>query len=370
MKKIAIIGASYLQLPLVDKLNEMGYKSYCFAYEDGAVCKDFCTKFFPISITEKEKIALICEDLKIDAVLSIASDLAVDTVNFIAEKLSLIGNSSVSTPYMTNKFLMKDMLNLKGLKTTKYAQIKDIQIIPELKGFIYPLIVKPTDRSGSAGVKIVSTKKELSQAINQAFSISFSKEVIIEEFVFGRELSIESISQNGTHYILAITDKITSGAPHFVELEHHQPTQELPEIVKKINELIPKALDALTIENGASHTEIFITDNNEIYVNEIGARMGGDFIGSHLVQLSTGFDYLEATIKVALGEEIKPEKIFNKHSGVLFSSSVNSIDSQKIKQNNIKIIEEKTLSSIKETLTQSNDRHKYFIYQSDKRLTL
>jgi len=370
MKKIAIIGASYLQLPLVKKANEMGFSTYCFAYENAAICKDFCTKFFPISITEKENILLICEELKINAVLSIASDLAVETVNYIAEKLSLVGNSLEATPYMTNKFLMKSMLNSKGLKTTKYQQIKDLNLVPDLTGFKYPLIVKPTDRSGSAGVKIILNESEISEAIKQAFNVSFSKEVIIEEFIVGRELSIESISQNGKHFILAITDKVTSGPPHFVELEHHQPTQESEQIIKDINQIIPEALDVLNIKNSASHSEIFITEDNEIYINEIGARMGGDFIGSHLVQLSTGYDYLEATIKVALGEIIDYKKPVNKYSGVFFSSSYSNNDLPKSIPNNTQIIEEKTLSSIKETLTQSNDRHKYFIYQSDKRLTL
>lgn len=370
MKRIAIIGASYLQLPLVQKANEMGFNTYCFAYENGAVCREVCTKFFPISITEKEQILLICEELKINAVLSIASDLAVETVNYIAEKLSLVGNPLDTTPYMTNKFLMKRMLNSKNLKTTKYKQLENLSLIPDLTGFKYPLIVKPTDRSGSAGVKIILNENEISEAIYQAFSISFSKEVIIEEFIAGRELSIESISQNGTHFILAITDKVTSGPPHFVELEHHQPTQESEQIIKTIHQIIPEALDALNIKNGASHSEIFITDNNEIYINEIGARMGGDFIGSHLVELSTGFDYLGATIQVALGEKINPEKYLDKHSGVLFSSSYIEKDLPETNLDNIKIIEEKTLSDNKETLTQSSDRHKYFIYQSDKRLIL
>ena len=92
LKKIAIIGASYLQLPLVKKANSLGHETYCFAYLEGAICKDYCTKFFPVSIIEKEEITEICRSLNIDAVLSIASDLAVSTVNFVAQELDLIAN--------------------------------------------------------------------------------------------------------------------------------------------------------------------------------------------------------------------------------------------------------------------------------------
>ena len=370
MKKIAIIGASYLQLPLVEKVNKMGYESYCFAYESGAICKNYCTHFYPISIVEKEHILNVCKELKIDAVLSIASDLAVETVNFIATNLSLTGNSLEATPLMTNKFLMKNALNSQEIKTAKYIAIKSETDISKITEFNFPLIVKPTDRSGSSGVNIVLNKTQLLQALTTAFEASFIKEVIIEEFIDGRELSIESISQGGTHHIVAITDKITSGPPHFVELEHHQPTKEPNIIIEKISHIIPKALDSLKITNGAAHTEIFITSNDEIYINEIGARMGGDFIGSHLVQLSTGFDYLEATINIALGDKVNLIKKFSNYSGVIFSSVINKNEVKKMNFQNVKIIEEKELSEIKNSLTQSNDRHKYIIYQSDKRLTL
>jgi hypothetical protein len=89
-KKIAIIGASYLQLPLVEKANSLGHETYCFAYLEGAICKDYCTKFFPVSIIEKEEITEICRSLNIDAALFIASDLAVGTINYVANNMGLI----------------------------------------------------------------------------------------------------------------------------------------------------------------------------------------------------------------------------------------------------------------------------------------
>ena len=89
-KKIAIIGASYLQLPLVEMANSLGHETYCFAYLEGAVCKDYCTKFFPVSIIEKEESTEICRSLNIDAALFIASDLAVGTINYVANNMGLI----------------------------------------------------------------------------------------------------------------------------------------------------------------------------------------------------------------------------------------------------------------------------------------
>ena len=118
---------------------------------------------------------------------------------------------------------------------------------------------------------------------------------------------MEFISYQGKHYPLQITDKVTTGAPHFVELEHHQPADLTLEQYSEIYRLTTKALDALGVTNGASHSEYRITEKGKIYVMEIGARMGGDFIGSHLVQLSTGYDFLRGVIEVALGEFTPPD---------------------------------------------------------------
>ena len=109
------------------------------------------------------------------------------------------------------------------------------------------------------------------------------------------------ISWQGVHHFLQITEKETSGAPYFVEKSHHQPAPLAAAIKAQIVQIVDKALTALQVTNGASHSEVLVTDAGKIFIVEIGARMGGDYIGSHLVELSTGYDYLTGTIEVALG---------------------------------------------------------------------
>ena len=65
-KTLAIIGASYLQRPLVERAKEMGLKTVCFSWAEGAVCKDICDEFYPVSITEKEEILRLCREVHID----------------------------------------------------------------------------------------------------------------------------------------------------------------------------------------------------------------------------------------------------------------------------------------------------------------
>ena len=371
MNRIAIIGASYLQLPLVKKASEMGLETHCFAWEDGAICKDFADVFYPISITEKESILDVCRRVNVDAVVTIASDLAVLTVNYVAEHLGLISNPMQFSEITTNKYQMRKCFMEHQIPSPRFSVTHGL--IPEdIELFRFPVIVKPTDRSGSRGVEKVNSEKDLKNAIIRACESSFLKEAIVEEFVDGREISVESISFEGTHHVLQVTDKITTGAPFFVELEHHQPSS-LPKIVlDRVKMIVLNALDALHIRYGASHAELKINDEGDIRVIEIGARMGGDFIGSDLVKLSTGYDFLKGVIDVSLGDFREPEFGLHKCSGVFFLSE----ETRRLKsvienwRQYPEIVEAKITDPVLRRIQCSGDRSGYLIYQADRRIQI
>lgn len=365
-KKLAVIGASYLQLPLVQKAKEMDIETHCFAWIEGAVCKDVANFFYPISILEKEKILNVCKEKKINAITTIASDIAVPTVCFIAENLDLISNSFRGSLAGTNKYEMRKIFFEKNVSSPRFAIADDNN---KFENFNFPIIVKPTDRSGSRGVAKIEKKNDLEKAIKRAIKESFNKQAIVEEFVSGKEVSVETISWQGKHYILAITDKVTTEEPYFVELEHHQPSQLNLEIQKKIKEETIKALNALEMKYGASHTEIKITNDGKIYLIEVGMRMGGDFIGSDLVKLSTGYDFVKGVIQVAFGEFVEPKTTENKYSGIYFLSKETE-KLKKIIENKNKypeIIRAEILNNELRFLQNSADRSGYLIYQSDKK---
>lgn len=367
-KKLAIIGASYLQQPLVEKCKEMGVYSICFAWEEGAVCKDLCDKFYPISTIDKDDILKVCLEEKIDGITTIASDVATLTVNYVAEKMGLIGNLDKYSQTATNKYLMRQCFMENGVPSPKFC-LTDGEVPMAISTFRFPIIVKPTDRSGSRGVEKVEKQEDLQEAINRACNESFQKKAVIEEFVEGREISVESISYKGKHYVLQITDKVTTEAPFFVELEHHQPSSLPDDIKAKVRDIVLNALEALHIQYGASHSELKITKDGDIRVIEIGARMGGDFIGSDLVKLSTGYDFLKGVIDVAFGEFEEPKLTDYKCSGVYFlcketESILPIIENAGEYPEIVKAeVTDKTLRKIE----CSADRSGYFIYQANRR---
>lgn len=369
MNKLAIIGASYLQLPLVKRAKEMGLYTICFAWAEGAVCKDVADKFYPISIVEKEQILDVCRQEQIDGICTIASDVAAPTVAYVAEQMELVGNSYESALRANDKYLMRNAFMNAGILCPLYQMVKSAD--EELNdAFTYPLIIKPTDRSGSLGVTKVNNLIARKYALQAALDYSFKHEAIVEEYIEGREISVEFISYQGKHYPLQITDKVTTGAPHFVELEHHQPADLTATQYDEVYTITKRALTALGITNGASHSEYRITADGKIYVMEIGARMGGDFIGSDLVQLSTGYDFLRGVIEVALGEFTPPQLKEQKYSGVYFlCTETNYLDLYFQQPPSCVVAYERTRKMLSH-VTCSGDRSGYLIYQSDRKVKL
>ena len=370
MKKIAIIGASYLQEPLVEKANSLGYQTHCFAWNNAeAVCKEKAHYFYPISVLEKEAILQKCLDINIDGITTIATDISIPTISFVADKMGLTSNTINSSLLATNKSKMRKAFDSHNVKSPKSITISKLEELDNIN-LTYPLIVKPTDRSGSRGVVKVNSEIEINQAIVRALTESFEKKIVVEEFIEGHEISVESISWQGKHYIVAITDKKTTESPFFVEIQHHQPSELPSHITDIIRFETMKALDSLEIQFGASHSEFKITDRGEIFVIEVGARMGGDFIGSHLVPLSTGYDYITGVIEVAMNQFIEPVVTQQNYSGVYFLGKETEYLLPYFKKSNSFDVYKKITKKSINNIQNSNDRSGFLIYQSDSKIEL
>ena len=250
---LAIIGASYLQLPLIKKAKDMGYVTHVFAWAAGDVGETEADYFYPISIIERDAILEKCREIGICGICSIASDLAMLTVNYVANALGLTGNSMEATCKSTNKHLMRQTFEANGDPSPRSLEVDADTNLSALR-LNYPIIVKPTDRSGSRGIFKLDSPFGLEEAVQAAMTESFEKKALIEEFADGQEYSIEYISYKGQHHFLAATLKFTTGAPHFIETGHREPAPLSEQTLQRIQTVVPHALDSLGLENGASHT--------------------------------------------------------------------------------------------------------------------
>ena len=368
MKKIAVVGANKPLLPFYKQAKALGYFIIGIAYEKGAVCKPYCDKFYPISFVDKDEVLAACREEEIDGITSFSLESALPTVIYVAQRLGLVSNTEECVKRLANKYTMRNNLNAAGVPNPQYAVVTNSS---DLDGVHvpFPCIVKPVDSGGSQGVTLVKRKEEMRLAYERSMEYSRVGCIIIEQFIDGREFSVEYLSCNGKHYNIQITDKVTSGPPYFIELQHHQPAQISDELHDRICSLVEKSLTALCVENSPSHTEVKLNTDNELFIIETGARMGGDFITSDLVRLSTDYDMVKGTLELATGC-FKVPKIENKHfSGVYFYSSLTPEVKRFI--DNAKdyplIVDAACQSEELKECQRNGDRNGHFLYQSDQK---
>ncbi len=307
MERVVVIGANEFQLPLIQKVREMGFEAHVFAWRDGSVGAEYATKCYPISIVEKDEILRVCrEEIHPAAVTSIGSDLAGAVVQYLAERLNLNCNSADCQRKATNKYAMRRAFADAGVPVPGFAPTDGSDAVEAVRaaGLQYPLIVKPTDRSGSRAVTLVHDDAQLEKAARDAVRSAFEHRAIIEEYIAGDEYSCETISENGTHHILAVTKKFTTEAPHYIETAHLEPSRLSDADERRARDMVLRALDALGVTQGASHSEFRMDPQRGPRIIEVGARMGGDCIGSHLVHLSTGCDFVRMVVENALGRPV------------------------------------------------------------------
>lgn len=363
--KIAVIGANAPLIPFYRQAKKLGYEIIGIAWAEGAVCKPFCDRFYPISFADKDQVLEVCRQEKIDGITSFSLESALPTVIYVAQAMGLVSNTEECLHLTQSKFAQRQALEQAGISVPCYYLIENENRLMDINCH-YPVIVKPVDSGGSQGICKVDNPEVLLASYQYARDFSRTGKVIVEEFVDGREFSVEYISHNGQHYFLQITDKVTSGAPRFVEMQHHQPADIPTDVWNDIRSMVEKALTALKIENSPSHTEIKLNSQGELYIIEIGPRMGGDYISSDLVRLSTGYDFVEGAIKLAVGQFEQPKLVHPMFSGIYFYSQLAQNIGDIIKHSNLypEIVETELNEGPLPEVKSNADRGGYFLYQS------
>lgn len=356
-QKIAILGGTNFQKNLILKAKSMGLETHVFAWKEGNVVENIADFFYDVSTINKELVLAKCKEIGINGITSVGSDVAVETINYVAEELNLIGNSIQSGVYTRDKYLMRGVFEKYKLPTVKYQLIENKETIENLD-FKYPLMIKASDRSGSRGITFVKNKEEALVAVEEAHNVSYNKKVIAEQYFEGKQYSVETISQNGIHYFVGLTREYYTGIPYFVEKGHIVPGLLEDSNYQEMLKIIFKALDGLGIKNGASHSEIRINEKGEFCIIEIASRMGGDFRAEMVVK-SYNYDYLKNTINVALGNSIDIPN--NSPNGFTYVKWILNhkdilISNERIKEDIILLKSEVLPKNIKSLITSSEDR--------------
>lgn len=306
MKKLLVLAAGLLQVPVIKRARDMGYYVIAADGNPNAVGLQLADKQICANITNEEEMVAIAKREGIDGVIHPCSEVAMNVMGKIHDELNLSGVSRKQTVVATNKHLMREAFKKGNAPSPMSILAKSAEDAWEhFMAMPTDAILKPSRNSGSRGIAKVErgiSVDEFVKLYDIALEESRDNSVLIEQFIEGPEFSVEIIVWEGKVNVLTVTDKKTTEAPHFVELGHNQPSCFPADTVALIKDAAIRGVKALGVDKCACHAEVKVQDG-KAYLMEIGARMGGDFISTVLTRLSTGIDMVAAAIDCALNIE-------------------------------------------------------------------
>lgn len=300
-----ILGAGEGQLPLIKRAKDNNYYtivvSPCGNYP-GFELADRCVYQ---DVSDNETILSLALEEKIDAIATDQTDVSIPTVQYVAQKIGLPHIKCSNIDNFRVKSKMRMVCEENGIKTPPFFVTDKIE---EAHNFLNDLgcatIIKPVDSQGSRGVHKVTEISELEDAFYDAQSYSKSGSVIIEKFIVGQEIEVDSVFKEGNLYATLIGDVFNFGVKDtFSSYERIYPTSYSSEVQRKIvkqNEFIIKTLGLIS---GWTHGEYVVTPDEDVYLLEVGARGGGNFIGSDIVRIMLGMGTDEMSFLTAIGDD-------------------------------------------------------------------
>lgn len=299
-KSVLVFGVGELQISIITRAKAMGLFVVGIDPFEDAVAKDYCDAFEVVGGQDFNGTIDVAKKYQVSAIVTAATDKPLVMMARVAKELSLPFYSVETAEWSTDKFQMKQRFLEGGVPCARGRLIHNSGEAQELN---FPLICKPRDNSGSRGVKLCRSLSELDSCIKEALEVSKLDTVLVEEFIEGREFSIESLHYDGKSEVIQFTEKKTTEFPYNVELGHKQPANLTDDQRNQICDIISKIASCMHFKNCPSHTELKINERG-IFVIETSPRLGGDYITSTLTPLSTGINLEDQLLHIALGEPV------------------------------------------------------------------
>lgn len=309
-KKLLILGGSRYVIPVIKKAHELGVYVITCDYLPDNVGHKFADEYHNVSIVDKDEVLTLAKKLKIDGVVSFATDPGVVTAAYVAERMGLPFQGSYEAACILQdkglfrKFLTEHHFNCPHARRYENidAPFKDIDF------FTWPVIVKPTDSAGSKGVTKVDCPDELREAIKTALEGAHNGAFIIEDFLTfeGHHSSTDPFTVDGELRFATYSDQLFDPAadnpytPAFIIWPASMKQEHQDELTHEIQRL----MHLLQMGTGIYNIETCVANGGKPYIMEVSPRGGGCKI-AELQRLAYGVDLIEAEVRKAVGMPVQ-----------------------------------------------------------------
>ena len=303
LNTVVILGGVRPHAELADYLRQKGYRTVLIDYLPHPFAKDHVDLHYQESTLDVAAVEQICRKEKVRYIMDLCTDRAIPPAAFVAERLGLDHPYSYETSLIvTNKIIMKAWLKSVGVPTSDFIAISSPEDIRNAR-LRYPLVVKPSDASGSIGVSKVDREQDMKDAVDKALSLSRNHQAIVEEFVLGTEIQIDCFVADGEVMVLDIKEKRKFSCDELT-LSYGSliPARISDEMKQRCHFISNRIATGLGIENGPLYIQAIVTDS-DVSVIEFGMRFGGN-LSFRIIKDMTGIDIIKAAADAYLG--VKP----------------------------------------------------------------
>ena len=308
MKKILLLGGSFQQVIAIQTAKQLGYYTIVCDYLPDNPGQHIADKFYLVSTTDVEAIYEVARNEQVNGILAYASDPAAVPAAIVSERLGLPTNPAKSVEILGIKQQWRKFLSEHDFAHPKFYSFHTSTSIQEIftntADFTFPLVVKPTDSSGSKGVTILTDWQLLGDAIESAKLHSRNQILLIEEKIsqeYPNVIGGDIFVYNGEIVLYGEMDCLRDKKSPLIPIGKKHPTK-LNDIQKKnIHTELQRVISALDIKFGEMNIEILLDKNDNVHFLEIGPRAGGNMIPIQLSDIF-GIDLVKANIQAAMGD--------------------------------------------------------------------
>jgi biotin carboxylase len=300
---LVVLGGADGAIGTLQVCRRLGIHTLCVdsrADAPGAVLAD---ELINVSTLAVPALVVALRGRSLDGVVSPASDVNLPSQAALAERFGLPhGLSEQTVRASVDKGFFRDCCDRLGLPGPRWTQGAPAAVRAAARALRMPVMVKPTDSSGSRGISRVDDPGRLGPAAIEAAAFSGRNVVIVEEFLEGRHFTAEAVITGGRVAVLGVTERRLTEPPYFVTTEHWMPAGDLAERARPV---LDKLCAALDYRWGALNVDLLLTADDRLVLVEWGARIGGNGV-AELLDLAYGVNATETYVRMALGERVDP----------------------------------------------------------------
>lgn len=309
-KKILLLGGSAQQVVAIKAAKELGLYTVLCDYLPDNPGQYEADVFYQVSTTDVDAVYEVAQKEQVDGILAYASDPAALPAAIVCERLGLPTNPAKSVEVLGLKHPWREFLKNNGFVCPKAASfhptIETENFKTLVQAFKFPIVIKPTDSSGSKGVTVLNDLNRLNAAIQWADSYSRNKVLIVEEYIsrgFPHVIGGDIFVWNGKIVLygeMACLRDLQNSP--LIPIGEKKPSGLTPLQAERVHKELQRVITSLDIRFGQMNIEILLDEDDNVHFLELGPRAGGNMIP---VQLSDAFgiDLIKANVQAAMGME-------------------------------------------------------------------